>query len=426
MDLKKRVGEKEALLANLRQRYKAGHPSFSAASGELEKLRTDLDDAILRAADVLDSQLRGAKLAEQKFEQAVRDQQKIALDVDAIAIGHSTLAREVDSNRAIYEAVVTRMKETDITKELLPSTVRVVAQPLLPDGPVRPKKTVILALSLMAGLGAGCFLAFASHAADRSLKTLQDAEARLGLRLLSEIPRIQPPRGGKNSPLLADSAVAALEAFRTLRTSLSLIANEPGKKTILFTSAHAGEGKTFCAINCAVSFAQLGMKTLLIDADFRLPQIGSLVFDGEAMRTVNGSEAVNGGTDDAIRLSHIPNLSVLSSTKGGPNSTEFLAGETFEQFIHRASERFDRIVVDSAPVHLVSDTLLFAKHVDSVCMVIHAGHTPAEDVLRAVQRLAEAGAPLVGFVWNQVKPGSADYSYYQRAGAHRANKRLLS
>ena len=94
--------------------------------------------------------------------------------------------------------------------------------------------------------------------------------------------------------------------------------------------------------------------------------------------------------------------------------------------IRRAGSRFDRIVVDSAPVNLVSDTLLFAKHVDSVCLVIHAGRTPAEDVLRAVQRLAEAGAPLVGFVWNQVKPADVDSGYYQRAGASRTSGQLLS
>ena len=426
VDLKKKIGEKEAVLANLKQRYKAGYPGVTAARGELEKLRTQLDDAVFKAADVLDSHLRGVKLTEQKLELALRDQQKLALGVDAIGVGHSALVRDVESNRAMYEAVVTRMKETDITKELAQEAVRVVARPLLPDVPVKPKKSVVLGLSIIAGLGLGCFFAFVSHAADPSLKTLQDAESRLGLRLLSEIPRLKPPKGSKkNSPLLADSAFAALEAFRTLRTSLSLLGDEPGRKTILFTSAHAGEGKTFCAINCAVSFAQLGLNTLLIDADFRLPQIGSLVFDGHEMRSVKNSDGVNGEAEDPIRLSHIPNLSVLSSTRGGPNSTEFLAGDTFEEFIRRIGSRFDRIVVDSAPVHLVSDTLLFARHADSVCLVIHAGRTPAEDVLRAVQRLAEAGAPLVGFVWNQVKPGG-DYGYYQRAGAYRGTTQLLS
>lgn len=426
VDLKRRIGEKEAVVANLGERYKSGHPSFAAVRSELGKLRGELEDAVFKAADVLDSHLRGVKLTEQKLENAVRDQQKVALGADAVAVGQSKLTREMESNRAMYDAVVTRMKETDITKEIVQETVRVVARPLLPDVPVKPKKSIILGLSMIAGLGLGCFLAFGSHAADPSLKTLQDAEARLGLRSLSEIPRIQSRKGkSKNTPQLAESSMATMEAFRTLRTSLSLLTDDPRKKTILFTSAHAGEGKTFCAINCAVSFAQLGLNTLLIDADFRLPQIGSMFFDGAAMQSVGGSEDGNGRSENGIRLSHIPNLSVLSSTKGGPNSTEFLAGDTFEEFIRRAGSRFDRIVVDSAPVHLVSDTLLFAKHVDSVCLVIHAGQTPADDVLRAVQRLANAGAPLVGFVWNQVKPG-ADYNYYQRAGASRSAKQLLS
>jgi len=426
VEFQKKISEKEAAFANLTQRYRAGHPSLAAAQSELDKLRTGLDDAILHAAGVLASHLKAAKLNEQKLEEALREQQKMALGADAVAIGYATLAREAESNRALFDAVVARMKETDITKEIGQDTVRVIARPLLPDVPVKPKVMVILALSFAAGLGLGCFLAFASHAADPSLKTLQDAESRLGLRSLCEIPRIRPKKGAAvGVPLLGDSASAALEAFRTLRTSLTLLGDDPEKKTILFTSAHAGEGKTFCATNCAVSFAQLGLNTLLIDADFRMPQISSLILAGAASPQ-HEPEAANGSLRDMIRPSHIPNLFVLSPGNGGSGSPESLAGESFQRMIMHARTKFDRIVVDSAPVLPVSDTLLFARHVDSVCMVIHAGRTPAGDVIRAVRRLAEADAPPVGFVWNQVKPGDAEYTYYGSAGSYGKNIRRIA
>ena len=92
----------------------------------------------------------------------------------------------------------------------------------------------------------------------------------------------------------------------------------------------------------------------------------------------------------------------------------------------QVSADFDRVVIDTPPIHAVSDTLLFAKHVQAVCLVIHAGQTPAEDVLRTAHRLAEAGAPLVGFVWNRVKRSNGAHSYYERAATPRTPHRFLS
>jgi len=164
----------------------------------------------------------------------------------------------------------------------------------------------------------------------------------------------------------------------------------------LFTSAHSGEGKTFCAINSAISFAQLGLKTLIVDGDVRQSDLARWFFP----------ETPPSGT---ILCTDVPNLSAVFADKAHANEHEFLPHLSFEQLMRQAGAKFDRIVVDSAPVNLVNDTLLFARYVDSVCLVIRAGKTPAEDVIRAAQRLSEAGAAPVGFVWNQAKSGRNYY-----------------
>jgi capsular exopolysaccharide synthesis family protein len=410
LDLRKTIGEREAALATLGERYKSAHPRFIAAKTELEKLKTGLDEAVFRAADMLAAQYQAAQANEGKLEEALREQQKAALDFDKVSISYSVLQRDAESDRALYDSVLTRVKETDITKDIAQDPIRVVARPLLPARPSKPSKTLVLGLSLIAGFVGGCALGFATHAADRSLRSLQDAETRLGLRSLGEIPRLLPagPKG-EGSPLVADSDFAAAESFRTLRASLSLLSNDANRRTFLFTSAQQGEGKTFCAINCAVSFAQLGLRTLLVDADFRMPQLGRIFLKGDA--------AARSG---AIQPTQVPNLSVLAPVDGAAAAAEALSGRNFEEFMQRAAAQFDRVVVDSAPVQLVSDTLVFARHVQSVCLVIRAGRTPAEDVLRAAQRLAEAGAPLVGFVWNQVKVRRGNYYQYGQAPADRS------
>ena len=426
-DLKKVIGEREAALATLGQRYKAEHPKMTAAQSELAELRAGLDQAILKTADVLATQYQTAKFTEQKLEQALREQQKLTLGVNAITVGYAALAREAESNRALYESVLTRMKETEITKDIAQGAMRVVSRALPPELPVKPKKTLILALSIMAGLGSGCFLAFVSHAADRSLRTLQEAEARLGLPSLGEIPRLLSAGSRAGNPAaLVESDLAAVESFRTLRTSLSLLGDGPGRKNILFTSAHAGEGKTFCAINCAVSFAQIGLKTLLIDADFRLPSVEQILLGTQGAPGM--SDLLLGETHlgKAVHSTDIENLHVLPAGQRVAKPVELFSRSRLSAILDQLGDDFDRVVIDTPPVHLVSDTLLFVKHVQYVCLVIRAGRTPSDDVLRTAHRLAEAGAPLVGFVWNQVKPHNGDHQYYERAAANRDSHRLLS
>jgi capsular exopolysaccharide synthesis family protein len=265
-----------------------------------------------------------------------------------------------------------------------------------------------------------------------------DAEERLGLPLLSEIPRIRPPGSLPwTSPARIESDLAAVEAFRALRISLSLAGDHAVQKSILFTSAQPAEGKTFCAINCAVSLAQLGLRTLLIDAGYRMPKAGAVLFDGTELRDVGDEPSANGSAQDGtqggngtpaggVRDSHIPNLSIMAVNGGDINAVDFIGGDTFENFMRRAGAQFDRIVVDGGPVNRVSDTLLLARHVQSVCLVVLAGQTPADLVLRAAQRLGGAGAPLVGFIWNEFKPGEGDFRHQQRALPSRTMRKLIS
>ena len=288
---------------------------------------------------------------------------------------------------------MTRLKETDVTANLAQNSVRIVARALLPDQPVSSKRNRTLALGLLMGLACASGIVLVSN---RSVNTFHQAEALLGVRSLSEIPRLRASRA-EAKPALLEHDPAAEDSFRNLRSSLLLIQQAKSRRTLLFTSAHPGEGKTFCAMNCAISFAQLGLKTLIVDADVRQSDLAQWFFP-EAPPT------------GRILRTDVPNLSAVFTDKAHANAQEFLPGLTFQQLMRHAAAKFDRIVVDSAPVNLVSDTLLFARYVESVCLVIQAGKTPVEDVIRAAQRLSEAGAAPVGFVWNQAR--SARRYYY--------------
>jgi capsular exopolysaccharide synthesis family protein len=359
-----------------------------------------LDRAILKARDVIGSSYQAAVLTERKLEEALQQQQKAALELNKISIPYAVLARDTDADRAMYNSVLTRLKETDITANLTQNPVRIVARALLPDQPVSSKRKQALALGLLMGLACGIGIALVLN---RSLNTYHQAEALLGVRSLSEIPRLRASRT-EAKPALLEHDPAAEDSFRNLRSSLLLIQQAKSRRTLLFTSAHPGEGKTFCAMNCAISFAQLGLETLIVDADVRQSDLAQWFFP-EAPPT------------GRILRTDVPNLSAVFTDKAHANAQEFLPGLTFEQLMRQAVGKFDRIVVDSAPVNLVSDTLLYARHVQSVCLVINAGKTPAEDVIRAAQRLSEAGVAPIGFVWNQARSGRHYYYGKQSRGS---------
>ncbi|MEO7319458.1 MAG: CpsD/CapB family tyrosine-protein kinase, partial [Chthoniobacteraceae bacterium] len=208
---------------------------------------------------------------------------------------------------------------------------------------------------------------------------------------------------------------AITEAFRTLRTALLFTGSAGGYRSVLFTSAIPGEGKSFCASNYAVALALQGHTTLLIDADLRLPSIG-LAFLGNE-RTPGLGDLLSGHSDlaSATYPTDIKNLSVLPAGTRVSLPAELIGGADLPALIASALTRFDRVVIDTAPVHAVSETLLLTPHANAVCLVVQAAKTPAGAVKRALQKMRESGANVVGFILNGVPPRSGGFYYHYHA-----------
>jgi capsular exopolysaccharide synthesis family protein len=336
-----------------------------------------------------------------------------------MSISYNVLSREVETDRTLYNSVLGRLKETDVTKGLKQEQFRVVETPVIPDKPVKPRPLFTLAVALMGGLFAGLGLTIGMNALDSSLKTVDRAERFLDLPAVGAVPKAKA--GGPADPLmvLQEPHGAVAEAFRTLRTSMSLLGRNNDRRTFIFTSAVPGEGKSFCSINYALSLAQQGLRTLLIDSDLRLPTLCKRLFDDETHPGTADFIAGQVSLEEGIRPSPVENLYVMTAGNRAPNPAELLAGPGFAELIQRALTKFDRVVVDSAPVNAVADTLLLVRHVQSVVLVVHAAKTPRKAVLRASQKLAEAGSRPVGQILNQLPThGGVGYYYHYSAGEY--------
>lgn len=220
-------------------------------------------------------------------------------------------------------------------------------------------------------------------------------------------------------PVISDAKGALAESFRSLRSSLSLLGREELRRTFLFTSALPSEGKTFTCSNYAITCAQLGVTTLLIDADLRKPAISRLFFNESKKPGLSDCLAGHATLDEAICTSEIEKLSILPAGSLAPNPAELLASSEFSHLLEQALQKYDRIVIDTAPINAVSDTLILTPHVQSICLVVRAAYTPRAAVQRALKMLADIKCRPVGTILNRLPHGhGAGYYYYYYTGEY--------
>ena len=276
----------------------------------------------------------------------------------------------------------------------------------------------------LAGIFLGGLIVMGLQFLDTSIKTVDEAESLLGLAVFSVVPQMRGVKNGPTSLVVAEkSGSEAAEAFRTLRTFLSTLGATEKRNVFLFTSAMPEEGKTFCTINYAASLAQLGHKTLLIDADMRRPSVEARILGQENGRP-GLTDYLTGKKDLAavVQPTSVGNLFFIAGGTLAANPAELLARDGLNALIENALQQYERVVLDSAPINAVSDTLLMMKNVHNVCLVVRAAYTSSRHVVRCVQLLQGAEAPLSGIILNRMPQRrggrSAAYYDYQHHGKY--------
>lgn len=450
------VAQMEASVAQLTQRYKEKHPKLMATRAALGEAKEALRRTALSQPAVLRNQLEQARAAEQNLENSTGEQEKAAIALNKAAIGYQELARQAETDRALYESVLRQIKETNLTKDVKTNAVSVIERSPLPGAPVSPQPTKTIVLGLLGGLALGLAFVYGADVLDRTLKTVDQAESVLGLPVLAAVPEIGKADAAETidenaAPTSASYRLVAeapegpaAESFRNLRASLSLLGPEVERKVFLFTSAVPNEGKSFSSANYSLALAQQGHRVLLIDGDLRRPSLHKIFLSTKenedpadahgivdflvgatdlagAVRSVSAGRlegSILDGEGAQILAATAGQLSVLTGGRRAPNPAELLSGSSFGKLILEASNHFDRVVIDSAPILAVSDTLLMTPLVQTVCVVVRANKTPRNAVQRALGMLTGAGGRPAGIILNRLprRRGSGYYYYYASPG----------
>ncbi len=417
--LRLQLTQKQIAISVLRQRYKEKYPLMAAALGEQMEIESKLKQACDTAADRIKTQYLMAKAKEESLVPLLQEEETQALKLGRSLVEYSALKRNAESDQRLYEVLLTRMKEAGVTGKLEVNNARVIDSAQVPGSPVRPNKTRILMYMLVLGLMGGIGLSYGAHIYDDKIRTYKDIESYLGMPLLCEVPKIEVKDDTQRARVVdLEPQSLAAEAFSNLRATIGAILKGKDAKVLMVTSTAPGEGKSLVSSNMAIAFARDNMRTLLIDADLRHP---SLHKDYE-MPDENGLTQfmANGCTkEDLIHKSTIANMDIIIAGTISKNPAEALGSTRMRELIDEMCERYDRIVIDTPPVAIVSDAIVLLPRVQGVVFVTHFRKIRRDAVSRAVKKLREMGAPLIGNVLNNIDLKKHGYYYYPYSYSYR-------
>ncbi|WP_161595223.1 GumC family protein [Mariprofundus erugo] len=327
------------------------------------------------------------------------------------------LQRQVDSDRQLYDLFLKRMKESSQAVDYKQANARILDTALVPATPFKPNKKRFILLAFIGGLFLGVLLAFLNESLDRTIKTSDDVEQKLGQANLGLLPKMKQAKGAGRPvfPILDPQFTGFAESIRTIRTGLVLSGLDNPHKIILVTSSVPGEGKTTVSSNLAVAMAQVE-KTLLVGADMRRPSLARAC--GLSPDLPGLSEVVAGEVNfkDIIQVDEATGLHILPGGMIPPNPLELLSSDRFAKAIGVFEKFYDRIVIDSPPVQAVSDALVLSKYAKAVVYVIEADKTHEQIVRNGLKRLMQHDAPIAGIVLNKVDIARAEKYGYEYGG----------
>lgn len=279
--------------------------------------------------------------------------------------------------------------------------------------PVSPRAKRNTALGLVLGAFVGLAFVYAKSRLDAKIRDSDDVQDVVGKPTLGSIP-VDPDLRDRRMLKFDEGFGGATEAYRLLRTNLAFADVDDPARSIVVTSGLPGEGKTTTALNLAASLAEAGNSVCLVDADLRLPRIGSLLNLNESIGLTN---LLLGELDlaAAVQSSGVVGLSVLVSGSPVPNPAELLGSKRTAALIAEMGAQYDYIVIDSPPILPVADAAILAQYVAGALFVVRAGTTRKPQMSEAVSRLAGTRGKLLGVVLNGV-PGHGTYYGYSGYG----------
>lgn len=332
-----------------------------------------------------------------------------------------TISRQQEIKATLYIMLLQKREENAITLAATANNGRIIEEALAAAAPVAPRKSIFMLASLLLGLGIPVGIIFVIDLFKYKIEDRADLEKLTTAPILAEIPSEGKCKGDDCTIVVRENENGMMEeAFRTLRTNILFMLGL-GQKVVLFTSSQPGEGKSFITCNMGASLAYMGKKVLVIGMDIRKPRLAGIFnLDHHSKGITNYlNDPVNVNIFDLVQHSHISeNLDVMLAGPVPPNPTELVSRDSFVQGINKLKQRYDYILLDTAPIGIVTDTAIIGRVADLSVYVSRASVTPKMvfkyiNVLREEKKLNNVATLLNGVDMNDRKRayGYSRYGY---------------
>jgi polysaccharide biosynthesis transport protein len=436
-DYLKRLADSTNQYREALDQFGPNFPRVKHLQSEIKDIQGDIQKEKQNIIDTLDSEYRQAVARETMLGKELDIQKRDVNEMSGKMVEYNILKREAEANKVLYDGLLTKLREAGVSAGLHSSNIRIVDPAMVPSYPSRPAKARNVALAFVIGLVGGIGLALMREYMDNTVKTPDDIEKLARLPSLAVVPQFEATSNGngasgrqkllpgsssngheKRMELVAQHLPKSQmsEAFRALRTSLLLSRADHPPQVILVTSALPREGKTTAAANLAVTLAQLGDKTIVVDADLRKPGVGRLLNMTGGNYPGLSSYLAGASSLDAVVVPHptVPNLAAIPTGPLPPNPADLLSSHRLAEAIVELRKRFKFIVIDSPPVMAATDAVILSVQTDGVLLVVRSGETPKEAFTRTRDLLVSVKCNILGVVLNAVDSSSPDYYYSYR------------
>lgn len=408
----------QVFVASSEKRYKEKHPRMIEARKALDQLNKEIDVAVGSAEQKVQAAYEAARQNYEQSQKRLLEKKEEILDLGRKAIVYKSIEREKQVAESMHAGLIASMNVRLAQVNLINEGANIIDKASPAIRPVSPNIPLNIILGVLGSLVGGVLVAFIVAFMDDRAKSAYDIESVVGLPLLGVIPRIRKLNSSEKAQVAVSNADrATTEAFRSLHSILKVNTIAKDSKVLLFTSTTPSEGKSFVVTNLALMCAMHGEKTIIIDADLRLP----------AMAKILGIESQNGVVshiedgkpiEECVIKDYYPNLDVLPCEKRSQNPTQALGSEEFISMLAKFREQYDRVFIDSPPVGAVSDAIALLPYVDGVVYIVKFNSVSRKAIQKNIRRLMVSNVPIVGAIMNMVPQGAAsgyNLNYYDKS-----------
>ena len=408
--------EAEKKVAEISQRYGPDHPKFAAAASDLSAARANTRRQIQNLVASVVKEYEAARATERTIQEALGQSKGAIQNLNRKEIQLGMLEREAASNRQLYQAFLSRFKETSATKDAPGTNARIIDAAVPALLPIRPNKprTMLMATSLSLVLSAiAAVLLYRGHS---TLRTNEDVEKNLHWPLLATLPILsRRTKKNRGQAVLDDPHDLYAESIRMASAGLLLSPGNVPHKILTITSSLLDEGKSTFAINFAYSQAKT-KRVLLIEGDMRRPCFDKVLLLADQQKGLSELLSGDATLKDCLLRVEGTELHVITGGQVPGDPHELLVSRRFRSLLSALRPKYDMIVVDSPPVQLVSDALIIGAESTGVIFIVKADDTPVRLAQTVLRRIECANIPILGVVLNQQDFKKAQRYYGEYAG----------